>query len=78
MLSPDDVLQNRYRIVRQLGKGGMGAVLDTDFVDHSFHAENRSVISDMFLLITHGLMPSQRPKLRPVGTAPRQFWRFVP
>ena len=52
--------------------------VDTDFVDHSFYGENRSVISDMFLLITQGLMPSQRPKLRRVGTAPRQFWRFVP
>ncbi len=26
MLIPDDVLQNRYRIIAQLGKGGMGAV----------------------------------------------------
>ena len=28
MLSPDAVLQNRYRIIRQLGKGGMGAVYE--------------------------------------------------
>ena len=26
MLTPDNVLQNRYRIIAQLGKGGMGAV----------------------------------------------------
>lgn len=28
MLSPDTILQNRYRIVRQLGQGGMGAVYE--------------------------------------------------
>jgi serine/threonine protein kinase len=28
MLSPDDALQNRYRIVRRLGHGGMGAVYE--------------------------------------------------
>jgi eukaryotic-like serine/threonine-protein kinase len=28
MLAPNTILQNRYRIVRKLGQGGMGAIYE--------------------------------------------------
>jgi esterase/lipase superfamily enzyme len=50
--------------------------VDSDFVGHYYYGDNRSVISDVFLLLTQGLGPSNRPTLRPVGSPPRS-WRFV-
>jgi hypothetical protein len=45
MLAPDTELQGRYRVVRPLGQGGMGAVYEA--VDHRF---NRSIaLKEMFL-----------------------------
>lgn len=37
MLVPNDVLQNRYRIIRQLGQGGMGTVYEA--VDERFESQ---------------------------------------
>jgi esterase/lipase superfamily enzyme len=51
--------------------------LATDFLGHSYYGGNDSVLSDLFLLITQGLPPPQRPRLRAAGTAPNQFWRFT-
>ena len=52
--------------------------VDTDLVGHFYYGDNTSVISDMFLVMTQGLPPAQRPRLRPAGRAPQAFWRFVP
>ena len=52
--------------------------IDSDLVGHFYYGDNDSVISDIFLLLTQGLPPSQRPRLRPVGEIPNQFWRFAP
>ena len=51
--------------------------VDSNLVGHFYYGDNRSVISDLFLLLTQGLGPSSRPSLRGVGSPP-QFWRFVP
>jgi len=32
MLTPNTIIQNRYRVTRQLGEGGMGAVYEA--IDH--------------------------------------------
>lgn len=51
--------------------------VNSDLVGHYYYGENRSVVSDMFLLMTQGLAPMDRPMLRSSGTAPRMFWRFT-
>lgn len=34
--------------------------VDTSLLGHSYHAENRSVLSDLFNLIRHGPLPADR------------------
>ena len=50
--------------------------VDSNLIGHFYCGDNRSVISDLFLLLTQGLRPSSRPALRAVGSPPRS-WRFV-
>jgi len=50
--------------------------VDTSFIGHSYFAENRSVISDMFYLIGERLPPQMRFGLEPVKDARGQYWRF--
>jgi len=54
------------------------SAVDTDLIGHFYYGDNTSVISDMFLLLSQGLPPAKRPRLRAAGIAPNKFWRFVP
>lgn len=44
MLASNDFLQKRYRIIRQLGKGGMGAVYEVEDKRRSAFAQTRQQI----------------------------------
>ncbi len=46
MLTPDTILLNRYRIVRQLGKGGMGAVYEAVDLDLSCHVAIKETFAE--------------------------------
>ena len=47
----------------------------TGFLGHSYHAENDSVLSDIFYLL-RGDPPSERHGLRPVSHANGDYWKF--
>jgi esterase/lipase superfamily enzyme len=52
--------------------------VDTSFLGHSYFAEKRTVISDLFYLIRDGKSPDERHSLEP-RTCPRgQYWAFKP
>src|SRR5688572_1210768 len=47
MLAPNSILQNRYRIVRLIGKGGMGAVFEAiDLTFDSAVAIKQTLVAD--------------------------------
>lgn len=50
--------------------------LDTDFMSHSYVGDNRSVLSDLYLLIRHGHSPDDRPGLLPVASPAGVCWAF--
>jgi esterase/lipase superfamily enzyme len=54
------------------------SAVDTNLVGHFYYGDNTSVLGDMFLVLTQSLPPAKRPRLRPVGVAADQYWRFVP
>lgn len=51
--------------------------VDTSFVGHSYYAENRSVISDIYLLLRNGAPPNQRNLLEKDRNGKR-YWSFRP
>lgn len=52
--------------------------VDTSLLGHSYFAEARSVISDMFYLIRNDQRAAQRFGLRPVDTQVGRYWEFKP
>ena len=52
--------------------------VDTSLLGHSYFAEERTVVSDLFYLIRDGKGPEERHSLEP-RTCPRgQYWAFKP
>jgi esterase/lipase superfamily enzyme len=50
--------------------------VDTSFLGHSYFADARSVLADIFYLIRDGKRPDHRFALEPVDMAGRRYWRF--
>ncbi|MEW6995750.1 alpha/beta hydrolase [Colwelliaceae bacterium MEBiC 14330] len=48
----------------------------TSFLGHSYYANNRSVISDMFYIIHKGFRANQRSGLKQVSHEKNQYWVF--
>lgn len=51
-------------------------VVDTSFLGHSYFAETKSVLSDMFYLIRNGQRANQRYGLRSVEAQAGRYWEF--
>lgn len=50
--------------------------VDTSFIGHSYFAESRSVISDLFYLMHNGQRAEQRFGLRPMSIGQGNYWEF--
>jgi esterase/lipase superfamily enzyme len=50
--------------------------VDTSFLGHSYFAEKRTVISDLFYLIGEGKAPDKRHSLEPKHSPKGQYWAF--
>lgn len=50
--------------------------VDTSLLGHSYFAEKRTVISDLFYLIGEGKGPSERHSLEPKNSPKGQYWAF--
>ncbi|MBY0274274.1 alpha/beta hydrolase [Candidatus Binatia bacterium] len=55
------------------------SAVDTDFLDHSYFGDSRSVITDLFGLITNQTEPAKRPGLMQVRRSDGlSYWAFRP
>ncbi|MEO3747700.1 alpha/beta hydrolase [Plantactinospora sp. B5E13] len=86
----DRALAAAQRFVRhpRAGQAGPGMVvvkgvdtvdatdLDTDFLSHSYVLEHRSVVADLYALITHGRPPEERFGLVPMMAPNGPYWKF--
>jgi esterase/lipase superfamily enzyme len=52
--------------------------VDTSLLGHSYYAENRSVLSDLFYVIRHGTPPDERFGLAPKDRYGARYWAFRP
>jgi esterase/lipase superfamily enzyme len=48
----------------------------TDFLNHSYAVENRSILSDMFYIVRNGFRAQQRAGLQPFPMGAPTHWRF--
>jgi len=52
--------------------------VDTSLIGHSYFADNRSVIADLFSLIRRDAAPTNRFGMRTMWTNGRKYWMFAP
>ena len=50
--------------------------MDTSFLKHSYFAEARSILADIFYLVREGKRPDQRFGLEKVNTEAGRYWKF--
>jgi esterase/lipase superfamily enzyme len=50
--------------------------VDTSFLGHSYFADNKSALSDIFYIIRDGLGPDSRFGLEVLTSAGGRYWRF--
>jgi hypothetical protein len=50
--------------------------VETDLIGHSYYADARSVLSDLFEVLRNKGSAGGRSRLEEVFSAPGRFWRF--
>lgn len=58
--------------IETIDSTGMG----TDFLNHSYFSQNRSIISDIFYIFNPGLRAMQRSGLESIKSSPITYWGF--